>query len=86
MAVLEFCIWGLTGRVFLFGGGQREIKLRRRKTAFGKGRSPLRLGGLVERRTLPQAGSGGGAPETDAILDISSRNGVHYRILLISHF
>jgi len=43
------------------------------------------LGGLGERRKLPQRGLGR-APETDPILNISCQNGVHFGILLISYF
>src|SRR6218665_1799933 len=40
------------------------------KLRLPKARSPFRLGGLGERRKLP-SGVLGGAPETDAILNIS---------------
>jgi len=39
-------------------------------------KSPARLGGLGKRRKLP-SGVWVGAPETDAILNISSENGAH---------
>ena len=61
------------GRVFLFGGAN-GIKRRSRETAIAEGKKPLTTRGS------------GGAPETDAILNISSENEVHFWILLISHF
>jgi len=45
-----------------------------------KARSPSRLGGLGERRKLPQRGLGR-SQETEAILSISSQNWVHFGIL-----
>ena len=48
-----------------------KIKRRRRETAIAEGKKPLTTGGSVERR--PQWGLGG-APETDAIFNISSQN------------
>src|SRR6218665_2764809 len=55
------------------------------KLRLPKVRSPLRLGGLGERRKLP-SGVWGGAPEKDAILNILCQNGVHFWLLLISYF
>ena len=60
------------GRVFLFGG-LMGIKRQRRETAIAEGKKPLTTRGS------------GGAPETEAILNISSENGVQFWILLISH-
>jgi len=53
-----------------------------------KARSPYRLGGLGERRKRSDFSSGvwGGAPETDAILNTSCQNWVHFGMLLISYF
>src|SRR6218665_1857903 len=50
-----------------------------------KARSPSRLGGLGSVVSSP-SGGWGGAPETDAILNISCQNRVHFGILLVSHF
>src|SRR6218665_1905561 len=55
------------------------------KLRLPKARSPFRLWGLGERRKLP-SGVWGGAPETDAILNILCQNGVHFGRLLISSF
>jgi len=57
------------------------------KMRLPKARSPSRLGGLGEHRKLPSGEPPErGAPETDAILNISSQNAEHFGILLISHF
>src|SRR6218665_2085774 len=40
VAVLGFCVWGLMGLVFLFGG-LMGIKRRRRETAIAEGKKPL---------------------------------------------
>jgi len=78
---------GLTGRVFLFGD-LMGIKRRRRETVIiteGMLQEALRLGDLGSVVSSP-SGVWGGAPETDAILNISSLIGIHLGILLISHF
>ena len=76
---------GLTGRVFLVWGAKGGLSAEGAKLRLLKARSPSRLEDLGERRKLPQWGLGG-APEIDALLKISSQNGVHFGILLISHF
>ena len=68
-------VWGAQG-----GLNAEGAKLRLPKT-----KSPSRLGGLGERGKLP-SGVWGSAPEADVILNISSQNGVHFKILVISHF
>jgi len=55
------------------------------KVRLPKARSSLRLGGLRERCKLP-SGVWGGAPETDAILNILCQNRVHFGMVLISYF
>jgi len=59
--------WGILNEYVRFVdiASAEGVKLR-----LPKARSPLRLGGLGVRRKLPQRGLGG-APETDAILNIS---------------
>ena len=66
-------------------GGLSAEGAREAAIAEGKKLSPSRLGGLGERDKLP-SGVWGGDPEADVILDILSQNGVHFRILIISHF
>ena len=72
---------GLTGRVFLFGGAKGGLSAEGAKLRLPKARNPSRLGGLGERRKLP-SGVWGGDPETEAILNISSQNGVHFGVLV----
>src|SRR6218665_2066961 len=81
----DFVFGGLTGWAFLFLGTKGELSAEGAKLRLPKARSPSRLGGLGERRMLP-SGVWGGAPETDVILNISSPDGVHFGILVISHF
>src|SRR6218665_538236 len=78
------CLGGKWVGYFCLGGLLR-IKRRRRETAIAEGKKPLTTRGLGERSKLP-SGVWGGAPDTKAILNISSENGVHFWILLISHF
>src|SRR6218665_3899287 len=68
-------VWGAKGGLSAEGA----------KLQLPKARSPSRLGGLGERHKLPQRGLRQ-SPETDAILNISSQNGVNFGMLLISHF
>ena len=57
MAVLGFCVWGLMGPVFLFGGAKGGLSAEGMKPRLPKARNSTRLGGLGERRKLP-SGSG----------------------------
>ena len=69
-------------------GSSRRAKRRRREVAEGaiaEGKKPLTTRESGERGKLP-SGVWGGTPEADVILNISSQNGVHFRILVISHF
>src|SRR6218665_821992 len=85
VAVLGFCVWGgLMGRGFLFGG-LMGIKRRRCKTAIAEGKKPPHDYGVLESVVSSPSEVWGGAPEIEAILNISSENGVHFWILLISH-
>ena len=68
-------VWGAKGGLSAIGA-----KLR-----LPEARIHSRLGGVGERRKLP-SGVWVEAPETDAILNLSNQNGVHFEILLISHF
>ena len=70
--------------IFVWGGAKEGLNSEDAKLRLPKERSPSRLGSLGERRKLPN-GVWGGAPETDAILNISNRNGIHFGILLILH-
>src|SRR6218665_2645822 len=79
-----FCL-GANAGGYLCWGGLTGIRRRRRETAIADGKKPLTTRGSGERRKFP-SGVWGGAPETHAILNISSENGVHFWILLISHF
>ena len=63
---------------------RRNFKRRRREGAIAEGKKPLPTMGSGERRKLP-SGVRGGDPETDAILNISCQNGVHFGMLLISY-
>ena len=83
VAVLGFCAWGANGAGICFGGAKEGLSAEGAKLRMP--RSPSRLGGLGSVVSFP-SGNWGGAPETDAILNISSQNGVHFGILLISHF
>src|SRR6218665_828897 len=76
---------GLIGRVFLFGGAKGRLSAEGAKLRLPKAKSHSRLGGLGSIVSSP-SGVWGGAPETDAIVNISSQNGVHFGILLVSHF
>ena len=58
MAVVGFCVWGLTGREVLFGGAKKGLSAEGAKLRFRRARSPSRLGGLGVRRKLPQWGLG----------------------------
>src|SRR6218665_723999 len=55
------------------------------KLRLPKARSPFRLGGLGERRKLP-SGVWGGAPDTDAILNISCQMEYIFGSCKISYF
>src|SRR6218665_4184343 len=86
VAVLEFSICGAYGTgVFLFRGAEGGLKAEGAKLRLPKARSPSRVEGLGSV-VSSISGVWGGAPETDAILNISSRNGANFGILLISHF
>src|SRR6218665_995565 len=50
------CLGGLMGRLFLFGGANGGLSAEGAKLRLPKARSPSRLGGLRERRKLPQRG------------------------------
>ena len=76
VAVLGFCVWGLTGWKFLFGGSQRGIMRQRREVSIAESKEPFRTRGS----------EGASSAEADAILKISCQNGIHFEILLISHF
>ena len=83
--------WTLGKRKFKFFahkyGSQRNCKRRRREAAIAEGKKPLPTRGLGERRNFVSSPAGfGGAPETDAILNISCQNGVHFGTLLISYY
>src|SRR6218665_3552782 len=54
------CLGGLTGWEFLFLGTKGGLSAEGAKLRLPKARSPSRLGGLGERRMLPQRGLGGG--------------------------
>src|SRR6218665_2243553 len=77
------CLGGYQGGNFCFGGAKGGLSAEGAKLRLPKARSPSRLGGLGSVVSSP-SGVWGEAPETDAILDISSENGVHFLILLIS--
>ena len=85
VAVLGFWVWGANGAGIFVWGAKWRLSAEGAKLRLPKARSPSRLGGLGIVVRSP-SGVWGGAPETDAILNISSQNGAHLGILLISHF
>ena len=52
----DFVFGGLTGWEFLFWGAKAGLSVEGAKLRLPKARSPSRLGGLGERRKLPQRG------------------------------
>ena len=78
VAVLGFCVWGANGAGIFVWGAKVGLSAEGAKMRFPKARSPSRLGGLGEHCKLPSGEPPErGAPETDAILNISSKNAEH---------
>src|SRR6218665_1359630 len=75
VAALGFCIWGANRAGNFICGANGGLSAEGAKLRLPKAKSPSRLGGL-----------GSVVSSSDAILNISSQNGVHFGILLISHF
>ena len=72
VAVLGFCVWGANG-AGIFDLGLMGIKCRSRETAIAE-----RKKRLTTSVVSSPIGVGRRAPEIDAILNISSENGVHF--------
>ena len=68
--------WGANGAGIFVWGAKGRLSAEGAKLRLPKARSPSRLGGLG--RVV--------SSQTDAIFNISSQNGEHFGILLISHF
>ena len=78
MAVLGFCVWGANGSGVFAWRAKAGLSAEGAKLRLPKARSLSQLyRGSGERRKLP-SGVWCGVPETDAILNISSQNGVHF--------
>ena len=64
-------------------GAKEGLSAARLEATIAEGKKPLLT---REPGSVVPSGVLGGAPETDAILNISSQNEAHFWILLISHF
>src|SRR6218665_1418684 len=72
VAVLGFCVWGANRAGIFVWGAKGGLSDEGAKLRLPKARSPSRLGGLGGVVSSP-SWVWGGAPETDAVLNISSQ-------------
>ena len=70
----------------MFWGAKGRLSAEGAKAAIAEGKKPLTTIGVLGSVVSSPSGVWGGAQETDVILNISSQNGVHFGILVISHF
>ena len=83
VTVLGFCVWGANGEDIFVWGAEEKLSAEGAKLRLPEARIPSRLGAWGSVLSSPSEVWGG---RPDAILILSNQNGVHFEILLISHF